>query len=152
LPADQRNQGSGRTEIKQADFCISVARDGGSESRSPSCPIEAAPSASGVVCRGQTKSRQDFSGSGIWEGPSGTDGGWPIRACATAPQVWPFLSPIREPVSRLPVDGVATDHRWPSISNRCFPLDPPSVKRAATTVVPRHDRNKWLRIRAQQDH
>jgi hypothetical protein len=31
-----------------------------------SCPIGAAPSASGVVYRDQTKSRQDFSGSGIW--------------------------------------------------------------------------------------
>jgi len=39
-----------------------------------SCPIEAAPSASGVVYRGQTKSRQAFSDSGIWERPSGTDG------------------------------------------------------------------------------
>src|SRR5215471_9292527 len=101
--------GQQRPEIKQDGFRIRVARERGSESPSPSCPIESAPSASGVVCRGQTKSRQDFSGSGIWEGPSGTDGGWPIRACATAPQVWPFLSPIREPVSRLPVDGVATD-------------------------------------------
>src|SRR6516164_7314072 len=38
----------------------------------------------------------------------------------TAPQVWPSSSTIREPVSRLPVHGVATGHRCPSISNRCF--------------------------------
>jgi|SRR6516164_1376172 len=32
---------------------IKLAREGRSVSPSPSCPIEAAPSASGVVCRGQ---------------------------------------------------------------------------------------------------
>ena len=45
-----------------------------SENPSPPCPFEAAPSASAVVYRDPTKSRQDFSGSGIWEGPSGTGG------------------------------------------------------------------------------
>ena len=60
-------------EIKRDGFRIRVRRERGSECLSLSCPIEAAPSASGVVYRGQTKSQQDFSDSGIWEGPSGTD-------------------------------------------------------------------------------
>jgi hypothetical protein len=70
----QSPAGRGLTKIKRDGFRIRVAGERGSESPSPSCLIEAAQSASGVVCRGQTKSRQDFSGSGIWEEPSGTDG------------------------------------------------------------------------------
>src|SRR6516162_1924150 len=84
--AGEYMQALARAKLKQPEWEIAAetllaretralsATGRGSESRSPSCPIEAAPSASGVACRDRTKSRQDFSGSGIWEGPSGTDG------------------------------------------------------------------------------
>jgi hypothetical protein len=69
----------GTSAVSSLSGCA-FPRTMGSGSRSPSCSFQAAPSASEVAYPGETKSRHDFPGSGIWEGPSSTDGvGGPRR-------------------------------------------------------------------------
>jgi hypothetical protein len=99
-----------------------------SENRSPSCPFEAAPSASAVVYRDPTQSRHDFSvpvfgkNLRVRAAPAVQRHYVASRLNLAQPLLKSglFRRPSREPISWPPSHRAATAHRWPSISNHCF--------------------------------
>jgi len=124
-------------------------------SRPAFCRTEAAHSTSEVVCRGQPKSPQDFSGFDTWEEPwdNGDAAG---AACRQADQVYegapqacffqpPFCSSVRQP----PLRKESRAHPQTSILDRDFALC--QTKRLDILHKP-HAKSFWNRFNRQDGY